>query len=156
DWVGPGAVWEPHEAADAHPANLRDGWGYFRVIGFDAVRTPDPFKYFNKRGPTELIRRRELPLSVLPSTVWVNTLFGDMTAKQMDALLKAHRYGYYTSPREVTTENIARSLGVSRSTYEEHLRKAENRIVGNLIPYLQLFAVGEKKPEKMPLKETPV
>jgi hypothetical protein len=43
---------------------------------------------------------------------------------------------------------------VSRSTYEEHLRKAENRIVGNLIPYLQLFAVGEKKPERMPLKET--
>src|SRR5207253_5888577 len=59
-------------------------------------------------------------------------------------------------PREVTTENIARSLGVSRSTYEEHLRKAENRIVGNLIPYLQLFAVGEKKPEKMLLKETPL
>ncbi|TLZ93777.1 MAG: hypothetical protein E6J95_05620, partial [Methanobacteriota archaeon] len=79
-----------------------------------------------------------------------------MTSKQMDALLKAHRYGYYTSPREVTTENIARSLGVSRSTYEEHLRKAENRIVGNLIPYLQLFAVGEKKPEKMLLKETPI
>jgi len=45
---------------------------------------------------------------------------------------------------------------VSRSTYEEHLRKAENRIVGNLIPYLQLFAVGEKKPEKMLLKETPL
>src|SRR5204863_7260530 len=61
-----------------------------------------------------------------------------------------------TSPREVTTENIARSLGVSRSTYEEHLRKAENRIVGNPIPYLQLLALGEKKPEKMLLKETPL
>jgi predicted DNA binding protein len=124
------------------------------VIAFDEVRTRDLFKDFNKRGPTELIRKRELPLTVLPSTVWVNTLFGDMTSKQMDALLKAHRYGYYTSPREVTTENIAKSLGVSRSTYEEHLRKAENRIVGNLIPYLQLFAVGEKKPERMPLKTT--
>src|SRR5207249_391768 len=116
------------------------------------LRTRDLFKDFNKRGPTELIRKRELPLSVLPSTVWVNTLFGDMTSKQMDALLKAHRYGYYTSPREVTTENIARSLGVSRSTYEEHVRKAENRIVGNPITYLQLFARGEKEPAKMPLK----
>src|SRR2546428_12853278 len=79
-----------------------------------------------------------------------------MTSKQMDALLKAHRYGYYTSPREVTTENIARSLGVGRSTYEEHLRKTENRIVGNLIPYLQLFAAGAKKPEKMHLEESSV
>ncbi len=156
NWDSPWNVWEPHEAVDAPPAIFQDGWGYFRVIAFDEVRTRDLFKDFNKRGPTELIRKRELPLSVLPSTVWVNTLFGDMTSKQMDALLKAHRYGYYTSPREVTTENIARSLGVSRSTYEEHLRKAENRIVGNLIPYLQLFAVGEKKPEKMLLKETPL
>src|SRR5206468_9812537 len=76
--------------------------------------------------------------------------------KQSDALLKAHRYGYYSSPRDVTTESIARSLGVSRSTYEEHLRKAENRIMGNLIPYLQLFSSGEKKPDKMPLKQTPI
>jgi len=26
--------------------------------------------------------------------------------------------------------------------------------MGNLIPYLQLFAVGEKKADKMPLKQT--
>jgi len=116
----------------------------------------DLFRDFNKRGPTELIRKRELPLSALPTTVWVNSLFGEMTQKQMDSLLKAHRYGYYSSPREVTTENIARSLGVSRSTYEEHLRKAENRIMANLIPYLQLFAGGEKRAEQMPLRETPV
>jgi len=149
-------VWEPHEAVDAPPAIFQDGWGYFRLIAFDEVRTRDLFKDFNKRGPTELIRKRELPLSVLPSSIWVNSLFGDLTSKQSDALLKAHRYGYYSSPRDVTTENIARSLGVSRSTYEEHLRKAENRIMGNLIPYLQLFSSGEKRPDKMPLKETPL
>ena len=28
--------------------------------------------------------------------------------------------------------------------------------MGNLIPYLQLFWSGEKKPDKMPLKETPI
>src|SRR2546422_2240294 len=152
----PWNVWEPHEAVEAPPAIFQDGWGYFRVIAFDEVRTRDLFKDFNKRGPTELIRKRELPLSVLPSSIWVNSLFGDLTSKQSDALLKAHRYGYYSSPRDVTTESIARSLGVSRSTYEEHLRKAENRIMGNLIPYLQLFSSGEKKPDKMPLKETPI
>jgi len=155
-WDSPWNVWEPHEAVDAPPAVFQDGWGYFRLIAFDEVRTRDLFKDFNKRGPTELIRKRELPLSVLPSSIWVNSLFGDLTSKQSDALLKAHRYGYYSSPRDVTTENIARSLGVSRSTYEEHLRKAENRIMGNLIPYLQLFSSGEKKPDKMPLKATPI
>jgi predicted DNA binding protein len=152
----PWNVWEAHEAVDAPPAIFKDGWGHFRVIAFDETRTRDLFRDFNKRGPTELIRKRELPLTVLPTTIWVNSLFGEMTSKQTDALLKAHRYGYYASPREVTTENIARSLGVSRSTYEEHLRKAENRIMSNLVPYLQLFAGGEKNPDRMPLRETPV
>lgn len=152
----PWNVWEGHDCIDAPPAIFQDGWGYFRVLSFDESRTRDLFRDFNRRGPTELLRKRELPLTVLPSSVWVNSLFGDMTEKQMDALLKAHRYGYYNSPREITTESIAKGLGVSRSTYEEHLRKAENRIMGNLVPYLQLFAVGEKKHEKMPEKRTVV
>lgn len=152
----PWNIWEPHEVTDAPPAVFQDGWGHFRVIAFDEVRTRDMFREFNKRGPTELIRKRELPLAVLPSSIWVNSLFGDLTGKQVDAMLKAHRYGYYSAPREITTENIAKGLGISRSTFEEHLRKAENRIVANLIPYLQLYAFGEKKPERMPLTETPV
>src|SRR5207245_402716 len=65
-WDSPWNVWEPHEAVEAPPAIFQDGWGYFRVIAFDEVRTRD------------------------------------------------------------------------------------------LIPYLQLLSSGEKKPDKMPLKETPL
>jgi len=150
----PWNVWEKHDFVDAPPAVYKDGWGYFRVIGFDESKTRDLFRDFNERGPTELIRKRELSLSVLPSSVWVNSLFAELTEKQMDAVLKAHRYGYYTSPRQITTESIAKGQGLSRSTYEEHLRKAENRIMGALIPYMQLFASSEKKPERMPDKGT--
>lgn len=142
----PWNVWEPHEFFDAPPAIYQDGWGYFRVIGFDEEATRHLFRDFNRLGPTELIRKRELSLSMLPTSVWVNSLFADLTGKQIDAVLKAHRYGYYTSPRQITTENIARGIGVSRSTYEEHLRKAENQIVNALVPYLQLFASAEKRP----------
>jgi len=148
----PWNVWEKHEFTDAPPAVYKDGWGYFRVVGFDETRTKDLFRDFGKRGPTELIRKRELSLQVLPTSIWVNSLFGEMTGKQVDALLKAHRYGYYTSPRRITTENIATAVGVSRSTYEEHLRKAENRIMEALVPYLQLYASGDKPAEKMPSK----
>jgi len=150
----PWNVWEKLDFVDAPPAVYKDGWGYFRVIGFDETKTRDLFREMNSRGPTELIRKRELTLSVLPSSVWVNSLFADLTEKQIASVLKAHRYGYYTSPRQITTENIAKGLGLSRSTYEEHLRKAENRIMGALIPYLQLFSSGDKPPEKMPDKAT--
>jgi len=149
-------VVEGHECLEVPPAVYQDGWAYLRVISFDESRTRDMFRELNKRGPTELIKKRELPLTVLPSSVWVNSLFGDLTGKQIDAVLKASRYGYYTSPREITTENIAKGLGISRSTYEEHLRKAENRIMNALVPYLQIFATADRAPEREPEKGTVV
>jgi len=151
----PWNVWEKFQFTDAPPHVYKDGWGYFRVLTFDVDATRGLFREFGKRGPTELIRKRELTLQVLPTSVWVNGLFGEMTQKQIDALLKAHRHGYYTSPRKVTTENVAAALGISRSTYEEHLRKAENRIMEALVPYLHLYVSGEKAPEKLPVAAGP-
>ncbi len=149
-------VVEGLECLEVPPTIYKDGWGYLRVISFEEARTREMFREFNNRGPTELIRKRELPLTVLPTSVWVNSLFGELTGKQIDALLKAHRYGYYTSPREITTESVAKSLGISRSTYEEHLRKAENRIMSALVPYLQIFTSAERAPEREPEKGTVV
>ena len=154
DLDSPWNVWEKLEFTDAPPAVYKDGWGYFRLVTFDESATRGLFKEFGKRGPTELIRKRELSLQVLPTSIWVSSLFADLTGKQADALLKAHRYGYYTSPRKITTENVASALGVSRSTYEEHLRKAENRIMEALVPYLQLYAQGEKPPERLPTERS--
>ncbi|MFQ5985829.1 MAG: helix-turn-helix domain-containing protein [Thermoplasmata archaeon] len=144
DTNSPWYVWDAHEMVEEPPAIYRDGWGYFRVIGFDEAHTRSLFQDMQNRGPTELIRKRELPLTVLPSSIWVNSLFSDLTGKQIDAVVKAHRHGYYVSPRQTKTENIAAGLGVSRSTFEEHLRKAENRIIASLVPYLQLYAYGER------------
>ena len=58
---------ERHECLDAPPTVFRDGWGYFRVLSFDDARTRTFFQDVRKLGPSELIRKRELPLNVLPS-----------------------------------------------------------------------------------------
>ena len=149
-------VFDEHHAIDAPPAVFENGWGYWRVISFSEDDLRGLFKALNRRGEVELLRKRELPLSVLPTSVWANSLFADLTGKQMDAVLKAHRHGYYVSPRQITTDNIARGLGLSRSTFEEHLRKAENKLMASLVPYLQLYAAGERKPERMPEPRTVV
>ncbi len=154
DLDSPWNVWEAHDFRDAPPAVYKDGWGYFRLLTFDEGGTRPLFRDFNKRGPTELLGKKEISLQVLPTSVWVSSLFADLTQKQIDAVLKAQRHGYYTTPRKATTENIADAVGVSRSTYEEHLRKAENRIMEALIPYLQLYSEGEKLPEKLPSRGT--
>lgn len=138
-------VWDltnRNHCVEIHPAVFLDGWGYYRIISFDENDSRKFFTELGELGKMELISKRELHLDAIPSTVWTESFFSRLTEKQMDSLVKAYDYGYYASPREITTESIASSVGVSRSTYEEHLRKAENRIMEAIIPYLKLFRAG--------------
>ena len=146
-----GSIWnvaERNGCSIVHPATFLDGWGYFKVISFNENDAKGLFADLSKLGPNELLSKKLIHIDAVPSTIWVESFFERLTGKQVEALLKAYDYGYYTSPREVTTESIATSLGVSRSTYEEHLRKAENRIMESVVPYLKLFnSRGIKKKE---------
>lgn len=67
------------------------------------------------------------PESVLP----------EFTEKQRRALLSAHDRGYYELPRETTTADVAADLGVQRRTAEDHLRRAERKLVRAIVPYLE-------------------
>lgn len=128
-----------------HPVSYLDGWGYFRVISFDESDTKKLFSDLTDLGPTELLSKRRIDIGEVPSSIWIESFFSRLTRKQIEAILKAFDYGYYTSPREITTDTIATSLGIARSTYEEHLRKAENRIMESMAPYLRLFEAGGRK-----------
>lgn len=151
----PWDLMETHQCWDEPPIVFQDGWASFRVVSFEGDGPRALYEDLRKRGRAELLQKRELPLNVLPTSVWTHALFGDLTAKQAEALLTAHRFGYYTSPRRATTENIATSLGIGRTTYDEHLRKAENRVISTLIPYLELFSRAGRPPERLPLNENP-
>ncbi|MGD6850798.1 MAG: helix-turn-helix domain-containing protein [Candidatus Bathyarchaeia archaeon] len=56
-----------------------------------------------------------------------------LTEKQQIVLLNAYKMGYYDIPRKVNTEEIAKKLGIVDSTVVEHLRKAEQRIIKQII-----------------------
>ncbi|MFX1514028.1 MAG: helix-turn-helix domain-containing protein [Promethearchaeota archaeon] len=70
-----------------------------------------------------------LPLDELKST---------FTPKQLEALTLAFNEGYYELPRMTILETLAKEMNIHRRTYEEHLRKAERKIMGFLIPSLLL------------------
>lgn len=59
-----------------------------------------------------------------------------LSPRQRDALAVAVERGYYELPRETTTAEIATELEVGRRTAEEHLRRAERKIMQSLVPEL--------------------
>ncbi|MFW9916131.1 MAG: helix-turn-helix domain-containing protein [Candidatus Thorarchaeota archaeon] len=61
-----------------------------------------------------------------------------LTEKQFQAIKLAYNNGYYEIPRAVIIENLAKQSNVHRKTFEEHLRKAENKILNILLPALIL------------------
>lgn len=59
-----------------------------------------------------------------------------LTDKQVEALLAAHKAGYYEWPRRQTASQLAQGLGLSSSAFLDHLRTAEARIIGSQVESL--------------------
>ncbi|HUR67696.1 MAG TPA: helix-turn-helix domain-containing protein [Candidatus Thermoplasmatota archaeon] len=143
----------PHDfvneaAHDAHcvsvpPTRFEAGWEHYNVVSFAEEKSRMFFDKVRSGGRTvELLKKSRLEVQPLMNTrsVAVPSLLSGVTDRQLDALLLAARHGLYTSPRATTAATIADAVGLSRSTFEEHLRKAENKLVHNLVPYLELAA----------------
>ena len=60
-------------------------------------------------------------------------LLSPLTDRQLEVFETAVEEGYYDVPRKATHEDIAENLGCAPSTVDEHLRKAESRVVTGLI-----------------------
>jgi PAS domain S-box-containing protein len=52
-----------------------------------------------------------------------------LTARQLTALQKAFHGGFFEWPHDTTGEELAESMDISRSTYHQHLRAAERKLV---------------------------
>ncbi len=59
--------------------------------------------------------------------------FSQLTERQQEVLLAAYKWGYYDIPRKITSEELAKKLGLVDSTVVEHLRKAELRLIKHII-----------------------
>jgi predicted DNA binding protein len=88
----------------------------------------------------EVISQRVILSGAVKETMLVSTssLFGGLTRKQVQALVFALENGYYQVPKRVTTEEMASKLKLPRTTYEEHLRKAEGKVLRSMAPYISL------------------
>lgn len=79
---------------------------------------------------------------IVPSHAAWQELLSSIPPRQRDILNAAVERGYFEIPREVTLEELADEMDITKTTASTHLRKAESKIVEFLLPYVNL-AVSE-------------
>lgn len=65
-------------------------------------------------------------------------LLPSLTCRQGESILTALESGYYDSPRRASAADIAKKMGIARSTFEEHLRSAEAQLVKAMAPVVRM------------------
>mgnify|MGYP006285867951 FL=1 len=57
----------------------------------------------------------------------------ELTEKQEEALRTAHEMGYFEHPKDANAGDVAEKLGVSTSTFTEHLSAAQRKILSGIV-----------------------
>jgi predicted DNA binding protein len=135
---------EEHNCLYQPPTVHRQGWEHYTVIAFDEgdvrallhdLAADRDVEVLSKTAITE----QQVPHSMLAP---VDQLFEDVTDRQLAALRLALESGYYEQPRKTSLRELAEQTAVARSTFEEHLRKAENKLLTNAGQFLRLVTAA--------------
>lgn len=123
------------------PIAYEDGWENLRLIAFKHENVAKLLTKLRDDGfEVEIVRKKPFDGYIASSlTLTTDALFSGLTDKQVDALLTAFAQGYFRFPRGTDLQTIASKEKISRTTFLEHLKKAENKIITALIPHIQLF-----------------
>ncbi len=128
------------EILNLMPIFYARGYEYYRLIAFRHEALAELFDRLTEQGfQIEIQEKAPFNGMVSDSLVTMNSLVSDLTEKQVDAIVAAYNSGYYQTPRRVNVQTIADREGVPRTTLQEHLNKAENKLISSIIPQIQLY-----------------
>ena len=128
------------EILNLMPIFYSRGYEYYRLIAFRHEALSELFNRLNKHQfHFEVQKQAPFNGMVSDNLVTLNSLVGNLTDKQVDAIVAAYNNGYYQTPRRVNVQTIANRVNVPRTTLQEHLNKAENKLISSIIPQIQLY-----------------
>ncbi len=103
----------------------REGYEIYNIASWNKKEL---MKFINlleklRKGKLLLIKKEKI------SSISIVGIHPDLTKKQKKALELAVKNGYYDYPKKIGLEELAKLNGISYSTYQAHLKKAEKKIV---------------------------
>lgn len=109
----------------------KDGWEYWEVGCLDRDELNKLISVATKHYNGELFSIKEEKLKSITSLELTPLL----TRKQFETLKLAFEEGYYNYPRNLTLPELAKKVKKSYATFQEHLRKAENKLISYFLKY---------------------
>lgn len=135
-------ILDRHSAIILPPVLYRNGWEEYRILVLDRGDRDGLVRELRRRGEVEVTSVTDEQPSVRLEAAYlpVRDLFGALTDRQAEAIRLAYAHGYFALPRRVGLRELAVGFGVGRSTYEEHVRKAERKVLSAALPHLEALA----------------
>jgi predicted DNA binding protein len=130
----------------AQPTVADGGWEKYRVYSWDKSNILEVVKKIRADGgivKIESVHQVSLPNFTEEMLVPVESMLNGLTPRQAEILTLAIKTGYFDTPAKITADEMAKKAGLSRSTFMEHLRKAEGKLLLNVLPLLKM-SVDEK------------
>lgn len=136
---------ETHNCLYMPPTVYRDGWEHYTVTAFDERDVKRLLRDLDQDRDIEVLSKTATETRRVPHTLFtsIDSLFAGLTDRQLEALRIAVDNGYFEQPRRASIEELASRTNVARSTYEEHLRKAQNKLIANTEPFVRLLTESE-------------
>jgi hypothetical protein len=145
-------VIQRNSCLDIPPETNYGGWEEYKVIGFRESDYKRMFQKLSQLGPVQILEKRVHPEKSLRDTfaISMSSIFSELTDKQVNSIDAALEYGYYQIPKKTTTEEIVLKQHTPRTTFDEHLRKAESKILQSIAPYVRMYASTAHATESVP------
>lgn len=126
-----------HDCLLLPPLKYEDGAKRVRVLALDSQRLTNFFRDLNDDFPVDVASKQTVSVPVSGSPLLrLSAFLPSLSARQQQVLLAAWQAGYYEIPREVTTAELAEKFDLDRRTVEDHIRRAEQKLVDALGEHL--------------------
>lgn len=124
------------------PCTYSGGWEMLRLFAPNKSALRDCVAQLKLHGEVEVasMKVRNESGALIDMGIAPLPFFGGLTEKQIEVLVSAYEHGLLSVPARTRMDVVAKKLGLSRSTYGEHLRKAMQTLVENSYPVLKLYA----------------
>lgn len=108
----------------------KQGYETWEIICYNKTILSDFYNNLKKQRYEylELLKLKNIGLK----SIYFPIIGSDLTEKQNKVFKSAIKHGYYDYPKKTDLKKLSKGLNISLSTFQEHLKKAESKIIPKL------------------------